>query len=233
MIAPRPTLAGLAVVFNAHPTASAGSVFALSSFRPTVRLRWTRLLVEWGEPPFSPMKKTKKPAKKTSTPKRAAGPTATDQPHDLLSQLQDHVAALIELLEDEDAQPIVSRELDVPHHYERIFDLVDDLKKLTKQDDAKVMAKKKTKLKTPAKAVKKLVKKTPAKKSAEAVKLKVPIEEADLDNMSDEQILTIYAEEIEEHGDWIWREQDRGGPTYSREQCIEQAKKEILEGDWP
>ena len=83
------------------------------------------------------------------------------------------------------------------------------------------------------KKVKKPAEKTKLKKPAKVMTAKVPIEDADLDNMTKEQILATYANEIEEHGDWIYREQDRGGPTYSREQCIEQAKQEVLDGTWP
>jgi hypothetical protein len=83
------------------------------------------------------------------------------------------------------------------------------------------------------KKVKKPVKKVNVKKLTKVMTAKVPIEDADLDNMTKEQILATYAEEIEEHGDWIYREQDRGGPTYSRKQCIEQAKQEVIDGTWP
>ena len=101
--------------------------------------------------------------------------------------------------------------------------------KKTKNPATKNLATKKTKTKTAAKPVKRL----PANKPAKVVAAKVSIEAADLDNMSKEEILITYAEEIEEHGDWIYREQDRGGPTYSREQCIEQAKQEVMDGTWP
>ena len=87
---------------------------------------------------------------------------------------------------------------------------------------------KKTKAKTPAKAVKKLVKETQEQSAAKTTK--IPLKQLDPDTITEHELRTNYAEEIEEHGDWIWREQDRGGPTYSRESCIEQAVKEIMEG---
>jgi len=90
---------------------------------------------------------------------------------------------------------------------------------------------KKTKPKTPAKAVKKLVKKVLANKPAKPVK--IPIEEAELGSMSDEEILTTYAKEIEEHADWIWREQNRVGPTYSRARCMKITMSAIRNDNWP
>ena len=87
---------------------------------------------------------------------------------------------------------------------------------------------KKTKAKTPAKAVKKLVKETQEQSAAKTTK--IPLKQLDPDTITEHELRTNYAEEIEEHGDWIWREKDRGGPTYSRESCIEQAVKEIMEG---
>lgn len=66
-------------------------------------------------------------------------------------------------------------------------------------------------------------------------KNKIPLNELSYDSfdkMSAEEILETYEDEIKDYGEWIWREQDRGGPMYSLEQCIEQAKTELLEGAW-
>jgi hypothetical protein len=67
------------------------------------------------------------------------------------------------------------------------------------------------------------------------VKKKVPLDKLSFEEfakMSEEEVFETYADEIQEYGDWIWREQDRGGPTYSLEQCVEMAKRELMEGLW-
>ena len=63
----------------------------------------------------------------------------------------------------------------------------------------------------------------------------IPLDELTVEQfeaMSEEEVYETYAKDIKEHGEWIWREQDRGGPTYDLESCIEQAKKELMEGYW-
>jgi broad specificity phosphatase PhoE len=73
------------------------------------------------------------------------------------------------------------------------------------------------------------------KKQKKENKKKVPLNELSyesFENMSEAEVFKTYAAEIEEYADWIWREQDRGGPMYSLEQCIDQAKKELMDGNW-
>lgn len=89
------------------------------------------------------------------------------------------------------------------------------------------------KAKKPAsKTTKKLAQKRPAKKKAVVAKAKVPIEEADLENMTDAAIRRTYSEEIKEHARWLWREQGHGG-TYTMRDCINETMREIRVGDWP
>ena len=50
--------------------------------------------------------------------------------------------------------------------------------------------------------------------------------------MTEEEVFKTYSADIKDYGRWLWREQDKGGPTYSLQQCIEQAKQELMEGNW-
>lgn len=73
------------------------------------------------------------------------------------------------------------------------------------------------------------------KKQKKENKKKIPLKELSYESfekMSESEVFETYADEIQEYGDWIWREQDRGGPTYSLEQCVEMAKKELMDGVW-
>ncbi len=100
------------------------------------------LVLNQGNP--IPMKTTKKPAIIHSAAAVVAyHPDVCGEQVELLNQVQSHIGALTELLQDEDAQTDVSRELDVPHHYGCIYDLVDDLKKLHPDQVAKKPTKKK------------------------------------------------------------------------------------------
>ncbi|MBP6507744.1 MAG: hypothetical protein KA257_09285 [Opitutaceae bacterium] len=72
-----------------------------------------------------------------------------------------------------------------------------------------------------------------SKKPAKAAKLKVvPIEEADLDNMTEAQIRRIYAKDIKERAEYIWREQGHGG-RLTMGDCIEGTVRDIRNGMWP
>lgn len=64
---------------------------------------------------------------------------------------------------------------------------------------------------------------------------KIPLNELSYESfekMTEEEIFKTYSVDIKDYGRWLWREQDRGGPMYSLEQCIEQAKQELMEGAW-
>ena len=64
---------------------------------------------------------------------------------------------------------------------------------------------------------------------------KVPLDQLSYESfksMAPEEIFEKYESEINNHAEWICREQDRGGPTYSLEQCIEIAKEELMNGLW-
>lgn len=64
---------------------------------------------------------------------------------------------------------------------------------------------------------------------------KIPLDQLSYEtfkSMDSEEIFKTYKPEIENHAEWIWREQGRCGPTYSLEQCIEIAKEELMDGIW-
>jgi hypothetical protein len=66
-------------------------------------------------------------------------------------------------------------------------------------------------------------------------KKKIPLEELSYESfekMTEEEVFKTYSADIKDYGRWLWREQDKGGPTYSLQQCIEQAKRELMEGIW-
>jgi hypothetical protein len=73
------------------------------------------------------------------------------------------------------------------------------------------------------------------KKTNKKVTKKIPLDELSYEKfneMTEDEIFETYAAEIQDYGEWIWREQDRGGPTYSLEQCVEMAKQELMDGVW-
>jgi hypothetical protein len=53
-----------------------------------------------------------------------------------------------------------------------------------------------------------------------------------LEEKGEDEIFEMYADEIREHGEWIWREQDRGGPMYELDSCIRMAEQELIDGLW-
>ena len=53
-----------------------------------------------------------------------------------------------------------------------------------------------------------------------------------LEEKGEDGIFEMYADEIREHGEWIWREQDRGGPMYELDSCIRMAEQELMDGLW-
>jgi hypothetical protein len=53
-----------------------------------------------------------------------------------------------------------------------------------------------------------------------------------LSEKGEDGVFEMYADEIRKFGEWIWREQDRGGPTYDLRSCIRMAEQELLSGLW-
>jgi len=89
-------------------------------------------------------------------------------------------------------------------------------------------------------------KKTKAEKKPKAKKTKVakakkvkltPLTEMSYDDFEkllaekgEEGVFEMYAGEIKEYAEWIWREQD--GEEYDLDQCIEMAQRELMDGSW-
>jgi hypothetical protein len=50
--------------------------------------------------------------------------------------------------------------------------------------------------------------------------------------LGDNEVFEMYDDEIQDYAEWLWREQDRGGPMYDLDQCIERAKESLIDGIW-
>ena len=91
---------------------------------------------------------------------------------------------------------------------------------------------KKTKAEKKPKAKKTKVAKAPKVKLTPLTEMSYEDFEKLLAEKGEDGVFEMYADEIREHGEWIWREQDRGGPTYDLPSCIRMAEQELLDGLW-
>ncbi len=86
-------------------------------------------------------------------------------------------------------------------------------------------------------------KKTKAEKKPKTKKTKItkvkltPLTEMSYDDFEkllvekgEEGVFEMYAGEIKEYAEWIWREQD--GEEYDLDECIEMAQRELMDGSW-
>lgn len=97
-----------------------------------------------------------------------------------------------------------------------------------------------TVIKPKNKSKKTKVEKKPKAKKTKITKVKLtPLTEMSyedfeklLEEKGEDEIFEMYADEIREHGEWIWREQDRGGPMYELDSCIRMAEQELIDGLW-
>ena len=101
-----------------------------------------------------------------------------------------------------------------------------------------VAEKKPKKAKAEKKPKKAKAEKKPKKAKAPKVKL-TPLDEMSYDDFEklveehgEDGLFEMYADEIKDYGEWIWREQDRGGPTYDLRSCIRMAQEELMNGTW-
>jgi hypothetical protein len=95
---------------------------------------------------------------------------------------------------------------------------------------AKPNAEKKTK--TAKKPKKTKAPKTPKVKLTSLGEMSYDDFEKLVEEKGEDGIFEMYADEIREHGEWIWREQDRGGPMYELDSCIRMAEQELMDGLW-
>lgn len=124
-------------------------------------------------------------------------------PADVLSSIAYHANVAMGIIDDKE---LPERKKDYKAALKSLFTEVDELKELP-------------------------VPNPPKKPESTAIPLdKLTAEQ--FEAMSEDEIYETYAKDIKEHGEWIWREQDRGAPSYDLESCIEQAKKELMEGYW-
>jgi len=91
---------------------------------------------------------------------------------------------------------------------------------------------KKAKAEKKPKAKKTKVAKVPKVKLTPLTEMSYEDFEKLLAEKGEDGVFEMYADEIREHGEWIWREQDRGGPTYDLPSCIRMAEQELLDGFW-
>lgn len=101
-----------------------------------------------------------------------------------------------------------------------------------------VAEKKPKKAKAEKKPKKAKAEKKPKKAKAPKVKL-TPLDEMSYDDFEklveehgEDGVFEMYADEIQDYGEWIWREQDRGGPTYDLQSCVRMAQEELMNGTW-
>ncbi len=91
---------------------------------------------------------------------------------------------------------------------------------------------KKAKAEKKPKAKKTKVTKAPKVKLTPLTEMSYEDFEKLLEEKGEEGVFEMYADEIREHGEWIWREQDRRGPMYELDSCIRMAEQELLDGLW-